>query len=189
MGSFLYEVPVGRGRKFGTQMGRALDAIVGGWQVGGILTLQTGFPYTISVSMDRANIGRSGGQRPDARGRSFELSDPRPELWFDTRAFALPAVGTFGNLGRNTMRADGTQTVDFSLQKKFRIKERMRFEFRAEAFNLFNHANFGAPNAVMNADVPLDATPGDPRMTPNRFGVVTSAADARILQFGLRFVW
>jgi len=189
VGSFLYELPVGRGRRFGSQMRQALDAVAGGWQVGGILTLQSGFPYTISVSMDRANIGRSGGQRADARGRSSKLSDPRPELWFDTRAFALPAVGTFGNLGRNTMRADGAQTLDFSLQKEFRVSERRRFEFRAEAFNLFNHANFGAPSAVMNADVPLEAAPGDPRMTPNRFGVVTSAADARILQFGLRFVF
>ncbi len=187
--SFLYELPFGRGRKFGAGMSRAVDALLGGWQAGGILTLQSGFPYTVGVSADRANVGRSG-QRPDLRaGINPVLANPTPELWFDTRAFALPALGTFGNLGRNTLYGDGLQTLDFLVAKTFRITERVGFEFRGEAFNLFNHANFNAPTSTVNTEVPIDAKPGEARMTPNRLGTVTSAREPRILQFGVRFTF
>ncbi len=185
--SYLYQLPFGRGRHFGAQTPAIVDAIFGGWQLGGILTLQSGFPYSVTVSSDRANVGRTG-QRPDLRaGISPVLDNPTPDLWFDTRAFLLPALGTFGVVGRNTMTSDGIQTLDALLAKSFRVKERMVFEFRAEAFNLFNHANFNPPTSSLNTEVPLTATGA--ALTPSRFGTVTGARDPRIMQFGLRFTF
>lgn len=182
VGSFVYSLPWGR------------DKLWGDWQLSGILVAQSGLPFTVSISSDRANIGRSGGQRPDVRivdGQplSPNVGDPTIDQWFDTRAFALPAVGTFGNVGRNTLRGPGLQTVDLALAKNFKLRKKASLQLRIEAFNALNHPNFGRPNAVLSAEVPLDAPVGDPRRTPNRFGTVTTAGDPRIIQFGARLVF
>jgi hypothetical protein len=181
VGSFVYSLPWGR------------EKFWGDWQLAGILTVQSGLPFTVGISSDRANIGRTG-QRPDVRivnGQplSPNVDAPTIDQWFDTRAYALPAVGTFGNVGRNTLRGPGFQTLDLALAKNFKVRGKSSMQLRVEAFNALNHPNFGAPNASLSADVPLDAPVGDPRRTPNRFGTITTAGDPRIIQFGARFVF
>jgi hypothetical protein len=181
VGSFVYSLPWGR------------DKIWGDWQLSGILVVQSGLPFTVGISSDRANIGRTG-QRPDVRvvnGQPLSPSVDKPTIdqWFDTRVFALPAVGTFGNVGRNTLRGPGLETLDLALAKNFKIRKETSLQLRVEAFNALNHPNFGRPTATMSAEVPLDAPVGDPRRTPNRFGTITSAGDPRIIQFGARLVF
>jgi hypothetical protein len=181
--SWNYELPFGR-----SLVSRPARAIAAGWEVSSILTLQSGLPFSVMINGDRANIGRTG-QRAQARTVSEPFRGQRLDQWFDTREYDLPAVGTYGTLGRNTLRADGIQNVDFSLLKKFAVTEDKFFQFRAEFFNLFNHANFDAPNATLSTVVPMDATLGDPRRTPGGFGTVNSAGPARTIQFGLKFVF
>jgi hypothetical protein len=150
------------------------NPIVGGWNVSGILSLSSGLPFTLSLPFNNANTGNVNW--PD-RLRDGRLDNPTISQWFDTSAFAFPAQYTFGNAGRNYLIGPGTKTVDFSLQRNFKlpINEASRVEFRAEAFNALNTPQFGTPGATLQ--------------TPN-FGVISStAASNRQLQFGLRLLF
>jgi hypothetical protein len=169
--SFNYMLPYkGRG---------PLGLIAGGWQTNGIMALQSGAPLNITNGVD---ISRSGiGQdRVDIVGNPALPSDrPRGDRilrWFNTQAYAEPAPGTFGTLGRNTDRGPGLATFDFSTFKNFPMpwSEAHKLEFRAEFFNLFNRANLNNPNtARINA----------------LFGRITTAGEPRIVQLGLRYAF
>ncbi len=144
--SLLYDLPVGKGRRF-LNGGGVADKIIGGWQVGSIFTLQTGFPETVVTGSDRSNTG-IGYDRPNATGPSAVLprSERNVERWFNTDAFATQPVGTFGNAGRNTVTLPGLVQWDFSLHKEFRVVENQALQFRFEAFNFANHPNWGKPD-------------------------------------------
>lgn len=142
--------------------------VLGGWQISGITTLNTGLPINLGINGDRAGTGL-GNQRPDVVG-NWEGSRTRLQ-WFNTAAFALPALGTFGNLGRNVVRGPGTNNWDASLQKNFQVTERVRFQFRAEFYNAPHHFSWIGVGTTLGA---------------GNFGQITSAGDPRSLQFGLR---
>lgn len=170
--SLLYEIPAGKGRRILNQ-GGVVNAIFGGWQVGTIITLQSGFPITILDGKDQSNSGHQF-DRPDATGQATAL--PRgsqdPQRFFNTGAYVLEAFGSYGNAGRNTLIGPGVINWDFSTIKSFPFLERRRLEFRFEAFNVTNHPNWGTPNATV---------------TSASFGKVTSTAtNLRDLQFGLK---
>lgn len=159
--SYLWELPFGKGRAMMNRGGVA-DWVLGGWQTNGILVAQTGLPFTAALQTSTTNTGT--GSRPNAIG---PVSYPHTlQKWFDpTGAFASPAQYTFGNAGRNTLVGPGRWNWDMSLFKQFPIREQMRFELRAEAFNVFNHAQFNLPNATIgNAQVgQITSTVGNPR--------------------------
>jgi hypothetical protein len=115
--------------------------------VAGIYTYGTGFPFTVFIPVDQANVG-SGGQRPDIVG-DMHVSNPTIDQWFNPAAFALPALYTFGSAGRNILRGPNFSNLDFSIMKNFRITEGSRVELRAEMFNAFNHPNFGYPGSTI----------------------------------------
>ncbi|MDP2996977.1 MAG: carboxypeptidase regulatory-like domain-containing protein [Bryobacterales bacterium] len=142
---------------------------LGGWQVSGVTTLQTGLPQNLGTSGDRAGTG-VGGQRPDVVG-DWRQGGGKLLQWFNTAAFALPANGAFGNLGRNVVIGPGMNNWDLSLQKNFSIRERIRTQFRAEFYDAPNHLSWwGVGNTLGTSN----------------FGQITSATDPRTLQFGLR---
>jgi hypothetical protein len=147
--SVVYELPFGTGKKFRTGR-RALDYALGGWQLNTITALHSGLPFTVGVSGDIANTGNSNSagfyERLNLIGNP-SLANRSPALWFNTGAFAAPAPFTFGNLGRNTLRTDWSKNVDLSLFRTFPIREKMRVEFRAEAFNATNTPVWGTPIA------------------------------------------
>jgi hypothetical protein len=144
----------------------------GGWELSGITTIQSGLPLNIGIQGDRAGTG-TGGQRPNVVGDPYQDGGQRTR-WFNTQAFALPALGTFGDLGRNAIEGPGTNNWDVSLQKVFQFTESMNLEFRAEFYNMPHHFSyFGVATTVGAAN----------------FGQVTSANDPRTLQFGLRFAF
>ena len=164
--SVIYDVPFGKGRHFEIANSVA-NAIVGGWQMNGILVLQGGLPFTPTLA---TSVSNSGGSRPD-RLKTGELSDPVITHWFDTSfgtagaAWATPAQFTYGNGGRNTLRGPHRTNLDFSLFKIAQISERYRVQFRAEFFNAFNHPQFDLPNATIgsaSAGV-ISSTVGSPR--------------------------
>ena len=154
-------------------VGGATEALVGGWRVITIVTVQSGAPFTVNLGQDRANIGSGPAQRPDQVGDpTLPAAQRSSDQWFDTAAFALQDPFTFGNAGRNSVFAPGLANVDLSIQKDWYVGEQGRLGFRWEIFNLLNRANFDVPNRVFG--------------TPN-FGRIFSAQNAREMQFGLRY--
>ncbi len=170
IGSFNYALPY-TGRR------GPLRYLLGGWQTNGIVSLQTGGPFTISsgldnsfsgIGLDRADIVGNPAL-PGGRSRGEQIAS-----WFNTAAFAINAPGTFGSVGRNTLYGPGIANVDFSAFKKFVMpySESHNLEFRAEFFNLFNRVNLNNPNSNRSSSL---------------FGRIITAGDPRILQFGLRY--
>jgi hypothetical protein len=138
--SFLWELPAGKGKRWlNSGIG---DVLLGGWQLGSIVTVQGGFPFTLTNGTDRANDGQGNYQRPDYNGQEWRLDSSQrgPQRWFNTSAFALPALYRYGNLGRTSLISPGLVGWDFSVAKRFTTFEEQHLEFRFEAFNFANHA-------------------------------------------------
>ncbi|MBM3782844.1 MAG: carboxypeptidase regulatory-like domain-containing protein [Acidobacteria bacterium] len=184
--SALWDVPVGKGRKIDIENGFA-NAIIGGWQLGSIVTLQSGFPITVTVSGDPSN---TGGQfdRPMATGAAVALDNGNPSQWFNWQAFTRPVDGTFGNVGRNTLNSPGIFGWDFSVLKNFPMgfSEKHNLQFRFEAFNFPNHPNWGNPNtnlasAIFPAGSLVPSSQGS-------FATITGTrTNMRNLQFALKY--
>jgi hypothetical protein len=150
--NWIYELPLGAGRKY-LQEG-ALQHIFGGWRLSGLLQARTGRPLTISVNRATADMpdGNTSGQRADVvPGISPIPANQTPLQWLDIAAFAVPARGTWGNIGRNTLRGPGLFQVDLSLQKRFVIDGDRNVEFRWDAFNAFNRENLANPNTNISS--------------------------------------
>jgi hypothetical protein len=179
--SFVWELPVGKGRAFLGDMPYVLDAFVGGWTVTGINTMASGqvVNFRYSPSPVTANLPSFIGGvalRPNLIGNPILPKDQRTiDRYFDASALALPNVNQpFGSAGRNIARGDSFYQFDFGLQKNFGlpfINEVSKVEFRTEFFNLFNKTNFGAPNSTFGTAA---------------FGQVRSTAPARQIQFALK---
>jgi hypothetical protein len=191
--TYIYELPF-----FKDQKG-AVGRVLGGWGVSGVTTFQTGLPFNITESSDRALNGGVGGQRPDYAGGTLAFFDPRNtnavagklNAYFDgtgggtstaaTNPFfrrvgsgttwALGA-GRYGNLGRNVFHGPGLNNFDLAAFKRVRLYEAHEVEFRAESFNAFNHTQFGQPNGSIGSA---------------SFGRITSAASPRVMQLSLRY--
>ena len=177
--SYSYLFPVGKGRQYLSDSGLATTLLTG-WETYGILTMQSGRPFTVALlsDIDNSGTGRSilgfgANDRPNVAGNP-ELSNQTPERWFNTSAFVFPARGTFGNAGRNIVAGPAYNNVNFSLVKNTHFTEQVNLQFRAEFFNLFNHPNFNLPDSFL----------GSPT-----FGVISSAKDPRHIQFGLKLLF
>lgn len=151
-----YDLPFGKGRKLLNSMHPVAEVFIGGWQMNGILTLSKGTPVLITQNVNNTGLG-SSGQRPNNNGTSAEKTggtrDERIAQWFDTSVFSFAQAFRFGNSSRTSpdVRNPGLKTLDFSLFKNFRIKERGSLQFRAEAFNATNTLQLGAPNAQLGS--------------------------------------
>ncbi len=153
-GSYLYELPFGKGRRWGNWGGIA-NAIAGGWQMNGITSMRTGLPFNPTLANPAAALGTAAVQqwRPD-RIATGTVENPNPERWFDTTAFRRPCDGgvcRLGSAGANFLTAGGQVNTDFGLFKVFPLSERMRLQFRWEAFNLFNTPAFSRPNGNLDS--------------------------------------
>lgn len=164
--SAVWEIPFARGS-------RLTRSVLGGWQMSGILEMQTGAPF--SILMPCAAIGAEGNNCRPNRVFSGELpSDQRSiSRWFDKSAFVIPSPRAYGNSGRNILRGPGAANVDLALSKWFPLgaSDTRRVQIRSEFFNALNRANFGLP--VRSTDSPA-------------LGTIASAAPARVIQFGVR---
>jgi hypothetical protein len=177
--SLLYQLPFGRGAKFLSNAGRAANALAGGWQVGSIVTLVSGFPLSAVCGSGAVQNG-DGACRPDNFGRNPNLprGQQNANRWFDTSAFINRHPGAefrFGHTGRNPIIGPGVVNWDFSLLKEFRFNERHGLELRWELFNLPNHPLLDIPGGTVGA--------------PN-FGVVSATKiDSRQMQVALRYAF
>jgi hypothetical protein len=171
--SSIYQIPYGRGRRFGNRS--VAGAILGDWSVSSVLIWQTAPPFTVTTATNTTQAFSAGPLRADViRNPNLSSSQRSLTRWFDTDAFAQPAVNQFGNQGVNILRGARRSSLNASILRDFQLRENLRLQFRGEAFNLLNHANFGLPGQTFgNAD----------------FGVVNSAADPRRMQLGVRCVF
>ncbi len=172
--SFDYELPVGKRRRY-LNNSRAADLILGGWHIGGIFTLRSGFPFSPLMGYDPSNTGSNGLLRTDRTANgNLSPGNRTPDQWFDISAFPLPTGYAFGNAGKNILDGPGEKAADISIRKMFSVTERTNLEFRAEAFNAFNHPAFAQPDNYV--------TDG-----PGAAGVITSTViPQRQLQFALK---
>ena len=177
--SYSYDLPFGKGKRYVADNGWA-SKLLSGWQSFGVITWQSGRPFTVALlsEIDNSGTGRSilgfgANDRPNLV-RNPELTSRSTDRWFNTSAFAFPTPGTFGNAGRNIIDGPGYQSVNASLVKNTQITESVNLQFRAEVFNLFNHPNFNLPDNFL----------GSPT-----FGQITSARDPRHLQFGVKLLF
>jgi hypothetical protein len=174
----VYELPFGRGRRFGTNWNKITDLAIGRWQVNGIATFSTGTPLGMSAS-NNAGIFNVA-IRANNNGRSGKLSGPvqqRLSRYLDTSVFSQPTAFTFGNMGPriSDIRNDGIYNWDLSLFKDFQATERVKAQLRMEALNAFNTPRFGNPNTSV---------------TSSSFGVITSQANApRQIQLALKVIF
>jgi len=149
--------------------------------VNAIATLLSGFPLTPQIGSNRSGDGDT--RNPDRPSLNPSFSGPlivgSPNQWFNPNAFVLPAVGTYGNLGRETLTGPGLADLDMSLFKAFPVSEKARVQFRAEFFNVLNRSNFGTPNATVFSN----------GVTSGSAGLITSTATtSRQIQFGLKLI-
>ncbi len=167
--SWVYEIPVGKGRHW--RPSPLVNAFLGGWNLAGIVTWQTGFPVDARTQSTRV-FSFNNQNRPDRIKDGSLPSDERSAArWFDTTAFTNPADYQLGNSGRNVLRAPGLVNLDGTISKSFALRERTALEFRAEFYNALNNVNLGPPNDFLG--------------NPN-FGQITSSRAARQIQFALR---
>jgi hypothetical protein len=167
--SYSYPLPFGRGQKLLSSASGALTNVIGGWQFSGITTIQTGQPFSASYSASYTGTPTSG--RPNAVvGTALYPATRTLAEWFNPAAFSVPANGTYGNSGYDGLWGPGLQTWDMSLSKNIKIHERVSLQIRMDAFNTFNHPNFGNPNAAITS--------------PSNVGTITSQnGESRTVEF------
>jgi hypothetical protein len=185
----IYELPFGHGKEFLNGNGLA-PKVLGGWEMSGIVTARTGLPVNITMSRKAAALpdGNTSSQRPNlVPGVSIYSADPSVNGWFNPAAFAMPAPGTWGNLGRYIANGPGNYEVDSSLQRRFRVTERLALNLRAAGYNVFNHPQYASPSGSLGSltgSAPVSAGFGKITSILNT-GAVGSGAPRRI-EFMLR---
>lgn len=165
-----YELPFGRGRAMLGSIPGALDAVIGGWSVGGIVTFVSGRMVNIGVQGDPPNVGTAASARPNVvpgQEPNLDSSERSLQRWFNTDAFVRQPNFTFGNAGRNLVTAPARRNLDLAIYKAFRFGETRSLQIRGEFFNATNTPFFDAPGSNLGV---------------SQFGVISGAADARIVQ-------
>jgi hypothetical protein len=175
--SEIWEVPYGRGRRFGSTINPVVNTVLGGWSLGGIWTMTTGHPFNVTVSGDPANGGQT--DRANLVGDPYAVAGGQRVLqWLNTASFQPNQPFTFGSLGRNILIGPSFFNLDSSLMKEatpFKVKDQpVLTQFRWEFFNILNHPNFGFPGSAYG--------------TPT-FGQLTNASTGRKMQVGLKFIF
>lgn len=180
VGSFVYDLPFGRGRKFGSNMNKALDALVGGWQTNGIVTFAQGQFQTLGLGTDWILVGSFSRNIPNVIGDPF-TGRTLPDRYWNPAAFDFPRdaqgnrIRVVGNAGRNTYQQPGIANWDASIFKNYRVTEKFTAQFRWETFNSMNHTQFGSANT--NTQSPT-------------FGAITGTRiPPRRMQLGLKILW
>jgi carboxypeptidase family protein len=180
----LYSLPFGRGEKFAAGFPGWTNQMVSGWSVAGILTVQSGFPFTPQLSYNPSNNGDTRNPVRPFLNPSF--SGPvvlgKPGQWFNPNAFIGPptASGFYGNAGRDTYIGPGLATWDFSVLKDIAFRESLGLQFRAEMFNLLNRANFNTPNLIAFTPSGVSGTAG---------AITSTSTTSLQVQFGLKLHW
>jgi carboxypeptidase family protein/TonB-dependent receptor-like protein len=175
-----YELPIGKGKPFGANMGTVANAILGGWQVNGTFTKRAGLPKDITGPGYSTNSFCRCALRPNLKpGGNNNPVIGELDHWFDESQFTVVPTGYFGNVGKNTLSGPGLTKLDMSVFKKIAVGESKSLQFRAELFNLPNHPIFAGPNAAV-----FDTTG---QLTANQGRITSTASPSRQIQLALKF--
>ena len=159
-------------------------SVLGGWEVSGVTSFQSGGPVSVTAPVDAARIGASSSRASVIGNPVLSRGERTPARWFEGKAFLNPSLmpgGRFGDGGRNNLLGPGFQNWDISLLKSFQFREQARLQFRAESFNIFNHPNFTGINTTVRFDAAGNPTGG--------FGAVNAAGPGRVLSLGLKLLF
>ena len=180
--SALYELPLGNGQRWLNDINGVESKFVCGWQINGIGTFLSGFPFTPLAGSNRSGDGDTRNPDRVSINPAFTgaVITGNPNQWFNPAAFMLPAIGTYGNIGRGTLRGPGLADVDFSVFKNTGITEKTSLQFRAEFFNLLNRSNFGPPNTTVFSSTSV---------SPSAGLITTTATNPRQIQLGLKLIF
>jgi len=177
-----YELPFGQGQHWLGNLNGVESKLLTGWQLNGIGTFLTGFPFTPLVGSNRSGDGDT--RNPDRVSINPSFTGPvlldNPNQWFNPNAFILPTPGTYGNIGRGTLNGPGLADVDLSLFKNTTISEKATVQLRAECFNLLNRSNFGPPNTTVFSGTSISGSAGL---------ITTTATSPRQIQLGLKLIF
>ncbi len=179
-----YELPMGRGKAFLANVTGWRNKLVSGWSLSGIGTIQSGLPFTPQLGYNPTNNGDSRNPIRPSWNPAFsgKVVTGGPNRYFDPAAFVAPPNGTYGNVGRDVLIGPGITTLDFSALKNTNLSEHFKLQFRAEFFNILNHANFGTPNPVVFTSA--SATPA-----PTAGVITATSTTSRQIQFGLKLLF
>lgn len=176
---YVWDLPLGRGQQFASNVNRLSDELISGWQVSGITTFQTGSPFNLfPCCIDYSNTGQYFfALRPNINGPVNYLNPRRPgNLFFDPSVFSVPELGTFGNAARGVTVGPGINNFDIALMKDFSIWENVKLQFRSDMSNAFNHAQFTSPFSEIGPGI-------------TQAGTVTSTTPPRRIQLALRVLF
>jgi hypothetical protein len=175
-----YDLPFAHGATTSAWAGR----LFGNWQISGIETLQTGLPFTPQLGYNPSNDGDSRNPVRPSPNPSFTgpVIEGGVNQYFNPAAFEPPLTGTYGTVGRNSLQGPGLIETDFSVAKSIAFNERFNLQFKAEFFNLFNHANFNTPNTVVFTSATSDPSPTAGQIT-------STSTTSRQVQLGLKLLW
>jgi len=185
--SFSYDLPIGSGKALGSGATGWVQKLIGGWQWNGIFSVRSGFPITPTVGSNQSGNGDTRIpdvpiRNPNFKGKVILGADgfKKTGRFFDPNAFLLPPTGTFGNVSRGSYRGPSAYNVDTSLFKRVAVSEALTLQFRAEFFNILNHANFDTPNPIVFSGTGLSSSAGVITETANR---------ERQIQFALKLLF
>jgi hypothetical protein len=195
----IYDLPFGKNRLFLAKASPFENAVVTGWTLSGIATLESGFPFSPQLGYNPTGSGDSRNPVRPNRNPAFTGSlythgttAQRAAQYFNPAAFSAPAYGTVGNLGRDTLTGPAYNDLDLSLAKTTQLSERVRLQFRAEFFNILNHTNLLTPSETVFSAGPTQgtaATQTTAQAVSPTAGVITSAATTRQIQLGLKLLF
>jgi hypothetical protein len=175
--SLSYTLPIGKGKRFLSNMNTFGNVLIGGWELQGIQSYTSGVPLTITASIGESNTNGDSEERPNrVAGVSLYPSNQNASLWYNPAAFTATAFGTLGNSGRNIIYTQPQVGIDTSLFKDFAFNERAKLQFRSEFFNMINHPNFRANSLNQNFDAA-------------GAGAYSAANPARQIQFALKMIF
>lgn len=179
-----YELPIGKGKPWLRNIEGWHEKLVSGWSLSGIETIQTGFPFTPQLGFNPTNNGDS--RNPIRPSWNPNFTGPvileNPNQYFNPNAFIAPALGTYGNVSRDSLTGPGLAQLDVALSKSTTLQENARLQFRAEVFNLLNHTNFATPNTVVFSSATSSPSP--------TAGVITATAtSSRQIQLGIKILF
>ena len=181
--SYVYQLPFGRGKKFGTNVNRATELAIGGWSLSGIITLQKGFPYSFTAA-DNGSFNATNFQRANyVQGCDLSKGLTKRFQWVNTDCFTQPDPGVYGNSGRNFLRQPGIENFDTSLGKSFNFTDRVGFRLDIGTFNTFNHAQYAGDVGGLNTSGSGGNNSIDSGVGDSFAGYITGANSARVIQF------
>jgi Carboxypeptidase regulatory-like domain/TonB-dependent Receptor Plug Domain len=177
-----YELPFGDGKHWLNSSSTTVSKLTSGWQVNTIVNLLSGFPFLVLAGSEISGNGNTSAPDAVSLNPNFHgtIIEKKQTQWYNPNAFILPISGTFGDVRKSSFTGPGLDTWDLSLLKDTQVTERLKVQFRAEGFNILNHANFGFPTQSVFSGTTISPTAGV---------ITATTTTSRQLQFGLKFIF